>query len=129
TSLYGRAIGASGSDHLDLITGSLNANASVGGVYIDLPTATGGSFTNTLTLTGVSSGGPVQIALHEGDISINGNINALDEAVSLTSDRGSILNPNGTVYVGSGSLTLSAAGSIGNGSRALTVYAYGAALD
>ena len=129
TYLYGRAIGASGSDHLDVITGSLNANADTGGVYIDLPTATGGSYTNTLTLTGVSSGGPVEITLHEGDISINGDIYAFDQAVRLTSDRGSIFNPNGTVYVGSGSLTLDAAGSIGSSSRALNIYAYGAALD
>jgi len=129
TALYGRAIGASGSDHLDVITGSLNASASIGGVYIDLPTATGGNYTNTLTLSGVSSGGPVQITLHEGDISINGDIYAFDEAVHLTADRGAILNPNGTVYVGNGSLTLNAAGSIGSSSRALTVYAYGAALN
>ena len=129
TSLYGQAIGASGSGHLDVITGTLNASADTGGVYIDLPTATGGSYTNTLTLTGVYSSGPVQIALHEGDIVISGDIYAFNQAVSLTSDRGTILNPSGTVYVGSGSLTLSAAGSIGNSSRALTLYAYGAELD
>ncbi|MFY9476240.1 MAG: filamentous hemagglutinin N-terminal domain-containing protein [Aquabacterium sp.] len=129
TILYGQVIGASGSDHLDVITGSLYASADTGGVYIDLPTATGGSYTNTLTLTGVSSGGPVQIALQEGDIVISGDIYAFNQAVSLTSYRGAILNPSGTVYVGNGSLTLSAAGSIGNSSRALTLYAYGAELD
>lgn len=129
TYLNARSTGASGNDHLDLITGSLNANATYGGVYIDVPTPTGGNFTNTLTLTGVSAAGPVEIAVHEGDISINGNITAYSQAVRLTADRGSILNPTGTVYVGDGSLTLSAAGSIGNSSRALTVSAYGAALD
>jgi filamentous hemagglutinin family protein len=128
-SLTGRSLGAAGSNHLDVVTGSLNATATTGGIYIDVPSPTGGSYTNTLTVSGMSAAGPVELAVHEGDISITGNISATNQAVRLTADRGSILNPGGTVTVGTGSLTLNAAGSIGNSTRALTVSANGAALD
>ncbi len=128
-SLNGRSLGATGSNHLDVVAGTLNATATAGGIYIDVPSPTGGSNTNTLTVSGMSAAGPVELALHEGDISITGNISAANQAVRLSADRGSILNPSGTVTVGTGSLTLNAAGSIGNSTRALTVSANGAALN
>jgi filamentous hemagglutinin family protein len=130
TTLSGRALGASGTSHLDLSTGTLSATATTGGIYIDVPTPTGSANdTNTLTLSSVSAAGPVQIAVHEGDIAIDGNVSAANQAVSLSSDRGSILNPSGIVTLGNGSLTLNAAGSIGSTTRALTLSANGAALD
>lgn len=122
TSFNARAIGAGGANHLDVMTGTLTAAASAGGVYVDVPTPTGSSnYTNTLSLGTITAAGPVEITSHEGDVSISGNLTATNQAVRITADHGAILNPNGTVNIGTGSLTLSARDNIGNSTRALTM--------
>ncbi|MES2887743.1 MAG: filamentous hemagglutinin N-terminal domain-containing protein [Pseudomonadota bacterium] len=124
------AIGASGVNHLDLSTRSLSLVTTSGGAYIDVPTPAGDqNFTNTLTVGYVAAQGPVHITSHEGDIALDGHIEAPNQAVTLTSQRGSILQQGGLISLDGGSLTLNAAGSIGGPSQEITVLANGATVN
>lgn len=136
TTLSGAAVGASGNGHLDVVTSQLSATATAGGVYIEVPMPAGSSnTTSTLTLGSVTAAGPVEIRALEGDVSLGGVITATDQAVSLSAQRGSILSPSGYFgytggfRIGSGSLTLNAAQSIGTEGRAVWFDGEGASLQ
>ncbi|MES2717334.1 MAG: filamentous hemagglutinin N-terminal domain-containing protein [Pseudomonadota bacterium] len=121
--LVGRAVGASGNAHLDVVTGTLAATASAGGVYVDVPMPTGSTnTTSTLTLGTITATGPVAITAREGDLSLGGFMTASNQAVSLTASQGSILSPSGySIAIGTGSLTLDAAQAIGSSSRPVPI--------
>jgi trimeric autotransporter adhesin len=123
TTLSGRAVGATGADHMDVVTGTLAATASAGGVYVEVPMPTGSTnTTSTLTLGTVTATGPVAITALEGDLSLGGFMTATNQAVTLTAVEGSILSPSGySIAIGTGSLTLDAANAIGASGRALPV--------
>jgi filamentous hemagglutinin family protein len=123
TTLSGRAVGATGADHMDVVTGTLAATASAGGVYVEVPMPTGSTnTTSTLTLGTVTATGPVAITALEGDLSLGGFMTATNQAVTLTAMEGSILSPSGySIAIGTGSLTLDAAKAIGASGRALPV--------
>lgn len=119
----GLAVGASGVDHLDVVTGTLAATATAGGVFVQVPMPTGSTNTNsTVTLGTVSAAGPVAITALEGDLSLGGFLTATNQAISLTATQGSILSPIGySVGIGGGSLTLNAGTAIGASDRALPI--------
>ncbi len=123
TTLSGRAVGATGTDHLDVVTGTLAATASAGGVYVELPMPTGSTnTTSTVTLGTVTATGPVAITAREGDLSLGGFITATHQPVTLTAAQGAILSPIGYgISIGTGSLTLDAARAIGSSGAALPV--------
>ena len=123
TTLSGRAVGATGTGHMDVVTGTLAATASAGGVYVELPMPTGSTnTTSTVTLGPISATGPVAITALEGDLSLGGTLTATDQAVSLTATQGSILSPSAYgIGIGTGSLTLQAARTIGTSSSPLLV--------
>jgi len=123
TTLSGRAVGATGADHMDVVTGTLAATASAGGVYVEVPMPTGSTnTTSTLTLGTVTATGPVIITALEGDLSLGGFMTATNQSVNLTAMEGSILSPSGySIAIGTGSLTLDAAKAIGASGRALPV--------
>jgi filamentous hemagglutinin family protein len=112
----GQAIGATGTGFLDVVTGSLNANASQGGVYVTLPMATGVSnFTNGVSLQYLSSNnGPIVVKALQGDLLVDGYVQTNNGALTLEATTGSILNPNyGYLDVGTGAVQLTAAHAIG----------------
>jgi filamentous hemagglutinin family protein len=117
----GAAVGTSGAGHLDVVTGTLAATASAGGVYVEVPMPTGSSnTTGTLTLGTVTATGPVAITALEGDLSLGGFVTATNQAVSLTATLGSIFSPSGySIGVGSGSVLLTAGQAIGTSVRAV----------
>ncbi|HSI46755.1 MAG TPA: filamentous hemagglutinin N-terminal domain-containing protein [Ideonella sp.] len=121
TTLAGSAVGASGSDHMDVVTGTLAASATAGGVYVEVPMPTGSTnTTSTLTLGTITATGPVVINALEGDVSLGGYLTATNQAVSLTSAQGGIYSPSGySIGFGTGSLTLNAAKGIGTSSAPL----------
>ena len=123
TTLSGRAVGATGTDHMDVVTGTLAATASAGGVYVQVPMPTGSTnTTSTVTLGTITATGPVAITAVEGDLSLGGFMTASNQAVTLTALEGSILSPSGySIAIGTGSLTLDAAQSIGTSGRTVPV--------
>jgi filamentous hemagglutinin family protein len=123
TTLSGRSVGADGADHLDVVTGTLAATASAGGVYVQVPMPTGSTnTTSTVTLGTVTATGPVMITAVEGDLSLGGFLTATNQSVTLTAMEGSIYSPNGYgIGIGTGSLTLDAAHAIGTSARAVPV--------
>ncbi|PTT82039.1 hypothetical protein DBR42_17260, partial [Pelomonas sp. HMWF004] len=123
TTLSGQAVGASGANHMDVVTGTLAATASAGGVYVEVPMPTGSTnTTSTVTLGTITATGPVAITALEGDLSLGGSLTATNQAVSLTATQGAILSPSGySIGIGTGSLTLQAARSIGSSGSALPV--------
>ncbi|WP_073103146.1 filamentous hemagglutinin N-terminal domain-containing protein [Pollutimonas bauzanensis] len=112
------AIGATGGGHLDILTGSLSAQAGNGGIYVQLPSPTGSSnYTSTITLGTISAtNGAVVIDALQGDLALGGQVSSSSDDVTLTAAQGSILNPNGngSITAGGGEITLTAAGSIGS---------------
>ena len=123
TTLSGQAVGAAGSAHMDVVTGTLAASASAGGVYVELPMPTGSTnTTSTITLGTITATGTVAITALEGDLSLGGFMTATNQAVNLSAAQGSILSPSGYgIAIGTGSLTLDAAKGIGSSGLALPV--------
>jgi filamentous hemagglutinin family protein len=123
TTLSGQAVGAAGAAHMDVVTGTLAATASAGGVYVQVPMPTGSTnTTSTVTLGTITATGPVAITAVEGDLSLGGFMTATNQAVTLTAMEGSILSPSGySIAIGTGSLTLDAAQSIGVSGRTVPV--------
>jgi len=123
TTLAGSAVGASGSEHMDVVTGTLAASATAGGVYVEVPMPTGSTnTTSTLTLGTITATGAVVINALEGDVSLGGYLTATNQAVSLTSAQGAIYSPIGySIGFGTGSLTLNAAKGIGTSSAPLVM--------
>ncbi|WP_417069668.1 filamentous hemagglutinin N-terminal domain-containing protein [Niveibacterium terrae] len=123
TTLSGLSVGASGTAHLDVVTGTLAATASAGGVYVEVPMPTGSTnTTSTLTLGTITATGPVAISALEGNLSLGGFMTATNQSVSLTAAQGAILSPSGySIAIGTGSLTLDAAQAIGSSGSALPV--------
>jgi filamentous hemagglutinin family protein len=123
TTLSGSSVGASGANHMDVVTGTLAATASAGGVYVEVPLPTGSTnTTSTVTLGTVTATGPVQITALEGDLSLGGFMTATNQSVNLTATSGSILSPSGySIAIGTGALTLNAGQAIGTSTRAIPV--------
>lgn len=130
TTLSGSSVGASGANHMDVVTGTLAATASAGGVYVEVPMPTGSTnTTSTVTLGTISATGPVQITALEGDLSLGGFMTATNQAVNLTATSGSILSPSGyTIAIGTGALTLTAGQAIGVSSRTVPVTSAGGSI-
>ncbi|MEO6280661.1 filamentous hemagglutinin N-terminal domain-containing protein [Roseateles sp.] len=123
TTFSGLAVGATGTGYMDVVTGTLAATASAGGVYVQLPMPTGSTnTTSTVTLGTITATGSVAITAVEGDLSLGGFMTATNQAVTLTALQGAILSPSGySIAIGTGSLTLDAAKAIGASSRAVPV--------
>lgn len=130
-SFTGTAVGAAGAGHLDVVAGTLAATASAGGVYVQLPMATGSTnTTGTVTLGTLNAAGPVAITALEGDLSLGGFLTATHQAVSLSAPTGSILSPAGySIGIGNGALTLSAGQAIGTAARAIPITGSGGTLS
>jgi len=123
TTLSGASVGAAGSNHMDVVTGTLAASATAGGVYVELPMPTGSTnTTSTITLGTVTATGPVAITALEGDLSLGGFMTATNQAVNLTATQGSIYSPIGySIALGTGTLTLNAGQAIGTSTRSVPV--------
>ena len=123
TTLSGASVGAAGSNHMDVVTGTLAASATAGGVYVELPMPTGSTnTTSTITLGTVTATGPVAITALEGDLSLGGFMTATNQAVNLTATQGSIYSPIGySIGLGTGTLTLTAGQAIGTSTRSVPV--------
>jgi hypothetical protein len=113
--LAGRAIGATGTGYLDILTSNLSGNANNGGFYVQLPKPTGSSnTTGVITLNNITATDAVQIDARQGDLLVSGTIRSWNDDVTLNAANGSILgNGSGNVYAGGGDISLTAAGSIG----------------
>ena len=130
TTLSGSSVGASGANHMDVVTGTFAATASAGGVYAQLPMPTGSTnTTSTVTLGTITATGPVAITALEGDLSLGGFLTATNQAINLTATSGSILSPIGySIGLGTGALTLTAGQAIGTSSRAIPVTSSGGSI-
>ncbi|OWT69052.1 MULTISPECIES: filamentous hemagglutinin N-terminal domain-containing protein [unclassified Achromobacter] len=113
---YG-SIGAEGTEHLDIVTGNLSAQANHGGIYVQLPSPTGSSnYTGTITLGGIYAyDGSIVIDAVQGDLALGSTVSSNNGNVTLTAEHGSILNSNGygMITAKGNDITLWAAGSIG----------------
>ncbi|ALM84350.1 filamentous hemagglutinin N-terminal domain-containing protein [Bordetella sp. N] len=120
------AIGAEGDDHLDILARTLSAQASAGGVYIQLPSPTGSTnFTGTITLGGIYAyNGNVVIDAVQGDLALSSTVYSPNGNVTLTAQNGSILNSNGygMITAFGNNVTLTAAGSIGGADVPVETY-------
>lgn len=120
------SIGAEGADHLDIVTGNLGAQASGGGIYVQLPSPTGSSnYTGTITLGGIYAyNGNIVIDAVQGDLALSSTVYSPNGNVTLTAENGSILNSNGfgMITAFGNDVTLSAAGSIGGADVAVETW-------
>ena len=111
----GRAIGATGTGYLDILTSSLYGSAGNGGFYVQLPKPTGSSNTTGLiTLNNITATDAVRIDARQGDLLVSGTVRSANGDVAINAANGSILgNGSGNVYAGGGDISLTATGSIG----------------
>ena len=111
----GRAIGATGTGYLDILTSNLSGSASNGGFYAQLLKPTGsGNTTGIITLNNITATDAVQIDARQGDLVVSGSVRSWNNDVTLNAANGSILgNGSGNVYAGGGDILLTASGSIG----------------
>ncbi|WP_454691439.1 two-partner secretion domain-containing protein [Achromobacter aloeverae] len=120
------AVGAAGGDHLDVMAGSLNAQASGGGIYIQLPSPTGSSnYTGTVNLGSIYAyNGNVVIDAVQGNLALTGTLYGMNGGITLTAEHGSILNGNGygMIYANGNDVVLSAADAIGGADVAVSIY-------
>ncbi len=124
----GKAIGASGNDHLDILTANLNATARDGGIFIQLPSPTGiSNYNGVIALNNIYATDTVVIDARQGDLVLNNSVISTGANITLNAANGSIYNTSyGTVYAGGGNITIAAAGSIGGsylgaGPRAINI--------
>ncbi len=122
------AIGSgTGTDYLDIVAGTIDAKASNGGIYIDVPMPTGTSNTLSAVTLGSSyfnaSNGPIWVRAEQGDITLGTNVSTSGSgAITLAAATGSILNPNGySLSAGAGNITLTAGQALGTADKALNV--------
>ncbi|MBR8656315.1 filamentous hemagglutinin N-terminal domain-containing protein, partial [Achromobacter sp. Marseille-Q0513] len=127
----GKAVGAAGNGHLDILTSDLGGSAGDGGFYVQLPHAAGVSnYTSLITLGQISATGTVQIDARQGDLLLSSQIRSTQGNVALNAANGSILsNGNGSVSAGGNDILLTAAGSIGGKYQGNVVYVGVGALD
>ncbi|HCQ48070.1 MAG TPA: hypothetical protein DIW53_15435 [Achromobacter sp.] len=111
----GRAIGATGTGYLDILTSNLYGSAGNGGFYVQLPKPTGSSNTTGLiTLNNITATDAVRIDARQGDLLVSGTVRSANGDVTINAANGSILgNGSGNVYAGGGDISLTATGSIG----------------
>ena len=113
--IAGRAIGATGTGYLDILTSNLSGSAGNGGFYAQLLKPTGsGNTTGIITLNNITATDAVQIDARQGDLVVSGTVRSWNDDVTLNAANGSILaNGSGNAYAGGGDIALTAAGSIG----------------
>lgn len=110
----GKAVGATGTGYLDVLTGYLSGTASNGGFYVQLPNPTGyANYTGIVTLNNITASDAVQIDLRQGDALLAGTVRSNAGNVTLNVANGSLYGSGGGVYAGANDITLSAAGTIG----------------
>lgn len=110
----GKAVGATGTGYLDVLTGYLSGTASNGGFYVQLPNPTGyANYTGIVTLNNITASDAVQIDLRQGDALLSGTVRSNAGNVTLNVANGSLYGNGGGVYAGANDITLSAAGTIG----------------
>ncbi len=111
----GRAIGATGTGYLDILTSNLSGSANSGGFYAQLPKPTGsGNTTGIITLGNITASDVVQIDARQGDLLLTGTVRSWNDDVTLNAANGSILGTgSGNVYAGGGDISLTATGAIG----------------
>ncbi|MFF7057996.1 filamentous hemagglutinin N-terminal domain-containing protein [Achromobacter spanius] len=111
----GRAIGATGTGYLDILTTNLFGSASNGGFYAQLLKPTGsGNTTGIITLNNITATDAVQIDARQGDLLLAGTVRSWNDDVTLNAANGSILgNGSGNVYAGGNDILLTATGAIG----------------
>ncbi|MFY1940699.1 filamentous hemagglutinin N-terminal domain-containing protein [Achromobacter xylosoxidans] len=112
--IAGKAVGATGTGYLDVLTGYLSGTASNGGFYVQLPNPTGyANYTGIVTLNNITASDAVQIDLRQGDALLAGTVRSNAGNVTLNVANGSLYGSGGGVYAGANDITLSAAGTIG----------------
>lgn len=112
--IAGKAVGATGTGYLDVLTGYLSGTASNGGFYVQLPNPTGyANYTGIVTLNNITASDAVQIDLRQGDALLSGTVRSNAGNVTLNVANGSLYGNGGGVYAGANDITLSAAGTIG----------------
>ncbi|MCD0497359.1 filamentous hemagglutinin N-terminal domain-containing protein [Achromobacter sp. MY14] len=111
----GRAIGATGTGYLDILTSNLSGTANNGGFYAQLPKPTGASnTTGVISLGNITATDAVQIDARQGDLLLTGTVRSWNDDVTLNAANGSILgNGAGSVYAGGSDIFLTATGAIG----------------
>ena len=111
----GRAIGATGTGYLDILTSNLSGSAGNGGFYAQLPKPTGANnTTGIITLGNITATDAVQIDARQGDLLLTGTVRSWNDDVTLNAANGSILgNGVGSVYAGGSDIFLTATGAIG----------------
>ncbi|MDH0737390.1 filamentous hemagglutinin N-terminal domain-containing protein [Achromobacter spanius] len=111
----GRAIGATGTGYLDILTSNLSGSAGNGGFYAQLPKPTGANnTTGIITLGNITATDAVQIDARQGDLLLTGTVRSWNDDVTLNAANGSILgNGVGSVYAGGSDVFLTATGAIG----------------
>ncbi len=111
----GKAVGATGPDYMDVLTGYLSGAANNGGFYVQLPNPTGsGNYTGIVTLNNITATGDVQIDTRQGDALLAGTVRSWNGTVALNVANGSLFgNGSGNVYAGANDISLNAAGAIG----------------
>ena len=113
--IAGKAVGATGTGYLDVLTGYLSGTASNGGFYVQLPNPTGANnYTGIVTLNNITASDAVQIDLRQGDALLANTVRSNNGSVTLNVANGSLYgNGSGSIYAGGNDITLSAAGAIG----------------
>ncbi|WP_144641135.1 filamentous hemagglutinin N-terminal domain-containing protein, partial [Bordetella genomosp. 13] len=91
-----RAVGASNTGYIDVLTTNLSGRADDGGFYVRLPSPAGVSnYTGTINLSSIYAQGTVAVTAAQGDLALTGTVQSYGAGVTLAALTGGIANGNG----------------------------------